>query len=230
MPQHYAISDIHGCINTFKTLLSDTMKVTPDDTIYLLGDYIDRGASSKQVLDMLMEMQKSYRHLYILRGNHEQMMLEASRSQRHYINWMMNGGGNTLKSFRLNYMEGIAATKKIPALYLDFIETMPWYLETAEFIFVHAGLNLTIADPFSDKESMLYLRDIPQGDQFLQGRKIIHGHTPQPPEKLKEALLSAERNHYNIDSGCVYDHPGLGYLSALDFNHMKLYSIKRCRE
>ena len=98
----YAIGDIHGCLDLLNKLL-DTIKAesAPDTPIIFLGDYVDRGRQSAQVLARLFELNTSEPEKYIcIMGNHEKMMLEfiddpLGRGAR----WLVNGGSDTLKSY-----------------------------------------------------------------------------------------------------------------------------------
>ena len=80
MPKRsFAITDIHGCANTLDALL-DQIGLSQSDHLYLLGDYIDRGPRSKEVLDILLALQRKQYPMTVLRGNHEQLFLDALQS------------------------------------------------------------------------------------------------------------------------------------------------------
>ena len=92
--RRFAISDIHGCIKTFKTLV-DRIEFSKEDTLYLLGDYIDRGPDSKGVIDHIWKIQEEGYRVHCLRGNHEQMLLEELKN----IKFWYQGEPAMLKSF-----------------------------------------------------------------------------------------------------------------------------------
>ena len=73
MSQRWIIPDIHGCAKTLKVLLENMLKVTKNDQLYFLGDYIDRGPDGKGVIDYLMHLQKEEYNVLLLKGNHEDM-------------------------------------------------------------------------------------------------------------------------------------------------------------
>ena len=73
---NYAISDIHGCYKTLQVLFQQLESISIDNKYYFLGDYIDRGPDSRKVLDFLMKLRNKNKDVVILRGNHEQMMLD----------------------------------------------------------------------------------------------------------------------------------------------------------
>jgi len=92
-----AIGDIHGCDFALATLL-DQVAPGQDDTLIVLGDVIDRGAGSKQVLDLLLDMSKRCRLIFI-RGNHEEMLIGAPESRGLRESWLQYGGTQTLFSY-----------------------------------------------------------------------------------------------------------------------------------
>jgi len=118
----YTISDIHGCLKTFEALL-DTIQFSKSDELYLLGDYVDRGPDSKGVFDLIWSLQEQGYQIQCLRGNHEQLLLDSSKSIQNDLIWKRNGGIQTLASFKSN------SVAEIPKKYLQFMEQMPLYFE-----------------------------------------------------------------------------------------------------
>lgn len=214
-----AISDIHGCIKTFKALLSK-LGFSKNDTLFLLGDYIDRGPDSKGVIDYIWELQSENYDVRCLRGNHDQMMLDALFSMKWQRTWLHNGGWTTIESFDAKLLS------EIPIQYFNFFKEMPYYFEEDEYLLVHAGLNFMEDDPLSDKEAMLWERnwDHKIDKEWLGNRIIIHGHTPIKKFKIEHSLLTLEETPViNIDNGCVYDRGELNNLCAFDMTNRKLY-------
>lgn len=75
MGNRWVIPDIHGCFKTFKSLVEREIGLTKEDTLYLLGDYIDRGENSKEVIDYIIHItEESYNVNYLI-GNHENIVL-----------------------------------------------------------------------------------------------------------------------------------------------------------
>ena len=202
----YAIGDIHGCAATFRKMLA-CIQMKKSDKMYLLGDYIDRGNDSKGVIDIILNMRKRGCHIHTLRGNHEQMLLEAYNEESKIPQWFKNGGEATLQSF------GITDIKKLPKKYLDFFQRTKYFIATNKFIFIRAGLNFRLDNPFLDKKAMLWSREEYFDYEKINYRILIHGHTPIPFEKIVKPP-----NDYkiNIDGGCVHNHkPFLGNLVAI---------------
>ena len=219
MTRKFAISDIHGCLQSFKALL-EQLDLQKTDQLYLLGDYIDRGPDSKGVIDYIWHLQEAGYEIYCLQGNHDVMLLRAAKSFTDNISWMQHGGEATLKSF------GVERATDIPRKYLSFLERLPQVFEIDNYILVHAGLNFRIPDPLEDAVSMLWIRDWYQAINYnwLGERYIIHGHTPMLRKDIEtmHADFKAKRV-LDIDGGCFFDIPGMGFLSALELGTHRIY-------
>lgn len=217
----WAITDIHGCALTFRALLR-RIQFSREDTLFLLGDYIDRGPRSKEVLDVIMELREADYTVECLLGNHDWVMLHALDEPytQEARNWKSRfGGQETLRSFRCN------SEQEVDAKYIDLLQSMDYYREYQDLILVHAGLNLTIANPWDDQEAMLWVRydDRELDTTWLEGRTIVHGHTPQPRRAIYDQLEQrAQVPLVSIDNGCVYDRPGMNHLCALNLDNMQL--------
>lgn len=203
--QIIAIGDVHGCAKTLKALWK---KLEPfkDYVHVFVGDYIDRGPDSKEVIDFLLSVKKERKSVF-LRGNHELMLLRALESGS-TENWMMNGGQTTLKSY------GERATMSdIPDNHIDFFKRTRLYFETDDYFFVHAGIppTLTIEESKEDESSHEYFY---WGREHINAftppweKTVVFGHTPQPFPIQQQKMIG-------IDTGCVYHRPGLGKLTAV---------------
>jgi serine/threonine protein phosphatase 1 len=215
-----AIGDIHGCVATFRELLYQ-IQLSKDDKLVLLGDYVDRGADSKAVLDMVIELSHNGYDVVPIRGNHEQMMIDTHRYPEKQWIWMQNGGWETVASFNCNNV------KEIPHLYIDFILNMPLYHEYENYLFVHAGFNEYAENPFEDEEAMLWSRIEQYHTERFTSMTVVHGHTPRPLQEIQGRLRGRRDGVVNLDTGCVFKgRPGLGFLSAYDFTNEQLYAIE----
>lgn len=164
-----AIGDVHGCYDALVEL-EKFAGFNPSDTIITLGDYIDRGPKSKEVLDWLISAYEKY-NLIALLGNHELMMDDAKFIPSALPFWEMNGGIQTLSSFGSD-IEGI------PKVYWDFLRDCKLFHETDSHIFVHAGLDPK--QPVQDqKENVLCWLRFGELKRHHSGKTIICGHTPQ---------------------------------------------------
>ena len=215
----FAVGDIHGCSDAFQKLVENEIEIKKSDKLILLGDYIDRGFQSKEVVDYIIDLQHKGFDIVPLMGNHEAMLLDTIDNKEHISRWIWNGGNKTLESFGVNSLEDL------DQLYKSFFKTLQYYYSFNDFLFVHAGFNDEIINPFSDKYQMIWARR----EKYLHGslidKTIVHGHTPITQTHCKEIIQSNSRV-INIDTGCVYtDRIGYGYLSALELYSMKLFQI-----
>ena len=220
MTRQIAISDIHGCVKTFQKLVLDKIELSKKDTLFLLGDYINKGPDSKGVIDFIFSLQEDGYQVKCLRGNHEQYLIDALQFSWEEIAYKNRGGLETLASFNAKTVHDI------PARYLDFIRSLSYYIELEKYLLIHAGLNFDLADPFKDDFSMLNIRNMEIANERIGNRTIIHGHVPTTYQEI-EASLSFENHHISIDAGCVYRHiHALNHLVALELKTRKLYIQK----
>ena len=226
MARRLVTGDIHGCYKTLKKLLEDKIGITKDDKLLFVGDFIDRGPSSREVLDYLIDLKWRGFDLRSVRGNHEEMMLKAFHDESFMHAWYNNGAEETLKSFQvpeelLFDFEGI---RQIPDRYVQFISNMPYYIEEDGFFICHAGLNFDAPDPLNDTQSMIWIRDFNYKAELISNRKLIHGHTPMPIVSLEYSLRDNSAKVINLDAGCVYKgYSGMGNLAALDLDNLRIY-------
>jgi serine/threonine protein phosphatase 1 len=221
MKRLIAISDIHGCFDTFYELLIGKIDLKKSDKLVLLGDYIDRGLKSKEVIDFIIDLQTTGFDVVPLRGNHEDMLIQSLKNNEMVALWYMNSGMITMESFGLTEISGFESR------YITFFENLSYFLTIDRFIFVHAGFNDGIPDPFSDTGTMLWECRKEYLNPVFEGKTIIHGHRPKTLEFVLNA--TAQRSGViPIDTGCIYDKElGYGILSALELNSMKLISLSR---
>jgi serine/threonine protein phosphatase 1 len=213
--RRFVIPDIHGCAETFRSLLYEVIRLKPGDALYILGDMIDRGPGSKAVIDEIIRLLERGFDITTLRGNHEEMLLNSCRDRDSFYLWLTNGGHATLASF------AIEDTCDLPDLYRDFLASLPLFWQLDDFVLVHACLNFLVDDPFSDNAVMLWSRHCKVDRQKIGGRRLVCGHTPQPLETI---LASIGTDRIMLDNGCVYGRQGgLGRLSAFELNTLTLF-------
>lgn len=220
----YAIGDIHGCNNTFQALLAQ-LPLQPGDDLILLGDLIDRGPDSKGVVDTVFRLREYGHAVHCLRGNHEQLLLNALDNPDTQDPWLINGGRQALESF------GVTAPNAIPEAYRDFFSSMLLWYESDGFLCIHGGLNFTLENPLEDSASLLWLRRWYDSVDYnwLAGRIILHGHTPVDMDIiLQQHRRLGQLQYLNLDNGCVYansniDREGLGRLVAFCLDSRELF-------
>ncbi len=216
----YVISDIHGCLKTFKSLL-DTINLRKNDQLFILGDFIDRGPNSKGVIDYIWNLLDLGYQIKCTKGNHDQMMCDARFSLELQRKWLFNGGTTTIDNFNADFIQDI------PPKYFRFFEDLPTFLEVDHYILVHAGFKFDMTNPFEEFNSILWERNWYENINYnwLKGRIIIHGHTPIQRKEMELMLREIDSNQYmNIDCGCVHKkvESGLGYLACLILNENRL--------
>ena len=206
--KYVAIGDIHGCAASFRALMDklEADNLLDDRVIVFVGDYIDRGPSSKEVIVDLLVLREKHECVF-LRGNHEQMMIKAF--DRDAIStWMLNGGEPTMKSYGENL-----EFSNIPSAHMEFIHRTFMYLDTEDYFFVHAGADpkKTIEENINHPNADLYFlwrRDHLQVMKTEWEKKVVFGHTPMENPYQFENMIG-------IDTGCVYKNSDLGKLTAV---------------
>jgi len=188
----YCIGDIHGRLDLLEELhgmiLKDSAGFDGTKAVVYLGDYIDRGAQSKQVLDLLIEQPLAdFESVHIL-GNHEHAMLDFLRNPDGIgAAWLSFGGqetclsygvkpGRIMKNTDLERLRGKLA-EKLPQSHLDFLNSMPLTHIEGSYCFVHAGIRPEESIEDQQAGDLLWIRE-----EFTLSRQrheyiIVHGHT-----------------------------------------------------
>ena len=164
MPKTYVMSDIHGRLEPLKSLLAQIPK---ESKIVFLGDYVDRGSQSREVVALV----RSLPNAVCLRGNHEDMVCAIDPR-----NWLANGGASTLMSYQ-NPMTGEV---DVDALVhdIEWFYDLPTTHSDAKRVYVHAGVDPSY-DLADQVERMTQWYRYPEGaDIGYRGLTVVHGHTP----------------------------------------------------
>lgn len=204
--KYVAIGDIHGCLQSLNGLLKKLEDYRDEYTFVFVGDYIDRGFDSKGVVQRLIAFREEQDCVF-LRGNHEQMLLDACYNDRLDM-WLMNGGKSTLSSYQATY-----DNLDFPEAHLEFFKSTKMYYDTDDYFFVHAGLSpdKTIAESIEEKklvQQFLWERSHLNAFDTPWEKTVVFGHTPRPHPIRKPNMIG-------IDTGCVYDSLGYGKLTAV---------------
>lgn len=194
----------------------DRIGLNADDELYLLGDFVDRGPRTRQLLDHVIELQESGYRVQALRGNHDQYMLDAvlRGGNRERKVWEDAGATSTRKSY--------GPKMRIDPVHLLWLHRLPYYILLDDYVLVHAGLNFRRRNPLKGKKAMLSIRRWYRHIDYdwLAGRTIVHGHTPLPRVQVESQADPGRRAYpvFDIDAGCFHTRPGMGHLCALDLD------------
>ena len=226
MKRRWVIPDIHGNVNTLKQLIENVIQLTKEDSLYFLGDYIDRGPDGKSVIDYIMSIQDQRYDVHYLIGNHEEFCIRSYELDQHrcfgkssiHKDWIRYGAKATLASF------GVKRPRNIDEKYIEWMRKGEYFIELDKFILVHAGLNFNIPNPFEDTNSMMWIRDFKVDIAKTGGKKIIHGHVPVEYSLIENLIRSNNYNFIALDNGVYYksSRDGFGNLMALNIDTMEL--------
>ena len=223
----FAIGDIHGCIKQLVTLqdkIFNYPKYNKDEDLLLyLGDYIDRGPSSKDVINHILQLQTEGIKSIFLMGNHEQFMTDFLFNKINNLsNWIINGADQTFKSYDIEVAEFIKdgfeddKIDKLRNIFLSkltkghvyFFKNLKLTYIMGDYLFVHAGINPEKSLSEQNKMDFLWSRSDKFFDKNFEFEKIIvHGHSPE-----KEVVNFPYR--INVDTGSFFS----GKLSCVHLN------------
>ncbi len=206
------IGDVHGHYETLLNLL-EFISLNQEDEVYFLGDLIDRGPESAQVVQFVMD-----NNYPCLMGNHEQMLIEAVGSGEIIANllqsWVYTGGYTTLLSYNHN----------IPHDHIEWMKNLPLYLDLGDLWLVHAGVNPSLPVEKQTSEECCWIRGPfhNMSRPYFPNKLIITGHTITftfPGAKAGQVV--AGPGWLDIDTGAY--HPRSGWLTAFDTTNNLVY-------
>jgi len=189
--RRFAISDVHGCFHTFSSLLKQ-IDLKKEDHLYLIGDMVNRGESTKEVLDLILQLKVEGFQLFYIRGNHEQIIINASKKSVAQRKRTLNA----CKATQL--LNG----SQVDERYLRLLKDSYHYLDIEDYFLVHAGFNFKLEKPFENKYQMLNIRAFKVKKKYLGNRKVVVGHTPKSLSIVITRIQKDKRKIF-IDNGCV---------------------------
>lgn len=205
-----AIGDIHGMAVLLKNLLIEIEIYLNNECkgeeykFIFLGDYVDRGPASCEVIKLIRSIDP-YK-IICLKGNHEEMMIEAAQNSASWDRFCLSGGVETLASYGGINEEFFEA--------INWMRSLPTFYEDQQRIFVHAGVDpdKTLSDQ-TDRDR-LWIRQRFISFQDLFPKYVIHGHTPTLKNPPFTGQAEVKDNRCNLDSGACYG----GALTAAFFS------------
>lgn len=218
MPRQLFIGDIHGHYAGLQALWA-LMAPTAADQVYCVGDLIDRGPRSAEVVEFV-------RHHVAgcVRGNHEQLLIDAlgevsgEQGTLALEGWLYSGGQATLKSYE--------ATPGLLEHHLQWIRQLPAYLDLGHLWLVHAGVNPALPLAQQSPYEMCWIRDPFHRSQtpYFPDKLIITGHTITFTfPTIDPGQVVSGKGWLDIDTG-VY-HSRSGWLTALDWDNQLVYQV-----
>jgi serine/threonine protein phosphatase 1 len=179
MSQTFVIPDIHGRLDLLDQALAEIAARSngAKDTIVAIGDYVDKGPASKDVIDRMMSGVDDKFALVTLKGNHDAMMIDALRDHSKMADWLAKGGDTALASYG-----GDAA--RVPRSHIDWLERLQLFHVDAHRLYVHAGIDPEAPLDHQREETLLwkrYPKGYPEGFGNLH---VVHGHDNDPDGPL----------------------------------------------
>jgi len=195
----FAIGDIHGCYDKLRRLMARIPYDPQQDTLVFLGDYIDRGARSREVLDYLCQIRRQAKNVFMLIGNHEHLMLEYHRTGDPALLPFLRhlGIDATFDSYGVGNPQALQEMLFLPEEHRRLLNSLLPYWETEDYIFVHAGLDRNIPLARHDISNLCETRSAFLADDHEYDKLVIFGHTP-----FDMPFVSPTR--IGIDTGAVY--------------------------
>lgn len=209
----YAVGDVHGRADLLRDLLARIeadWAASPSQTMRLLmlGDYVDRGAESKGVLDILVDLvAQGGDRMVAMKGNHEEALLGFLQDPTTGAAWAEHGGRETLVSYGVNPPRGRgdddawreardAFARVIPPAHLDFLRNLQLFATVGDYIFVHAGLRPGLPLDQQEEHDLLWIRK-----EFLDApawntQVVVHGHTPLAEPVIRPGRIGVDTGAY----------------------------------
>lgn len=205
----YAIGDIHGrydlMIDLLRRIEQHMRSLPPAKGVHILflGDLIDRGPDSREVLDYVHDLQQRSEQVIVLPGNHEDAMLRALDGDLSTLRiWLGVGGAETIRSFGLDvpsadddlraFLPKLAAA--IPREHVRWLKKLPVTAQSGDYFFCHAGIRPGVALKRQTRTDLLWIREDFLEDATDHGAVIVHGHSIS-------AEVQVRRNRIGIDTG-----------------------------
>lgn len=208
----YCIGDIHGrddlLRDAHQKIAADATGFTGKKTRVYLGDYVDRGMNSKEVLEILLANELTgFEQVYLL-GNHEQVLLEFLLTENSEVaqDWIRFGGLQTLLSYGVRVL-GIPTPREWPAVHAQFKEKLPeahlqflaslqLSYEVGGYFFVHAGIRPGVKLHQQLPEDMLWIRDEFLNSRACHGKIIVHGHSVTDEPDVRPNRIGLDTGAY----------------------------------
>ena len=210
----YAVGDIHGRLDLLQRMIavitadSIQTKTRERPLVVFLGDYIDRGAESRGVIDQIIDLRSQARfEVRCLKGNHEQALLQFLDDPGFGPSWVGHGGGPSLMSYGIappqmrSDEEGWEATRiafgaALPPHHLDFFQGLELCLVVGDYLFVHAGVRPGVPLEHQAEQDLLWIRGDFLNDPNGFEKMVVHGHTPVDRPYIGRSRIAVDTGAY----------------------------------
>ena len=226
----YAIGDIHGRIDLFDALLD---RIAQDEAsrsplprrLILLGDLVDRGPASAQVVERAMVLARSGEDVRFIKGNHEEVFIGAARGSTQTAGFFRRiGGMETLASYGLGADIGAAMDDDelarwmlahVPRDHVDFLDGFEDMLAIGDYLFVHAGIRPRVAQDAQIPADLRWIRGDFLTHRRMHARMVVHGHNITGD-------VDVQPNRIGIDTGAWRS----GRLTAIGLEHRQRWFLQ----
>ncbi|MFC4816214.1 metallophosphoesterase [Flavobacterium sp. GCM10023249] len=220
------IGDIHGGLKALQQVLNQ-VKITANDTLIFLGDYLDGWSESPQLLDFLIDLEKKYFCIF-MRGNHDELVLHWLQNNHDNPMWYNHGGESTVKAY-----ENCSESSK--EKHIDFLLKLKnYHIDEQNRLFIHAGFTNLKGVTIEHFPRMLYWDrtlwelalsldpSIPKDSPYFPKRlslyhEIYIGHTPVT--QIGQTIPVNKANVWNVDTGAAFKGP----LTVLDIDSKQFW-------
>jgi serine/threonine protein phosphatase 1 len=208
----YAVGDVHGRLDLLQQLLRQLeadvgSRGARSTRLILLGDLIDRGPHSRQVLELVRLMQMHNRgRVVVLCGNHEEMLLASADGHAEAQRlWLECGGDATLRSYGLDPLgfmslspekRGFTLQKEIGADMMDWLGSLPLSWRNGDYFFCHAGVRPGVRLENQRRQDLLWIRREFLDSQRHHGAVVVHGHCETSEVEVRKNRISVDTGAY----------------------------------
>jgi serine/threonine protein phosphatase 1 len=224
-----AIGDIHGQLDALNAVLRQLEARAAKSSanrklLIFLGDYIDRGFKSRQVVDRLVQGFPGF-EAHFLRGNHDETLLQFLEDATVAEAWKNYGGLETLASYGVSrtrtgdWRDSQAELReKLPPAHLTFYRDLEMHFRLGDYIFVHAGLRPGIPIESQSPHDMMWIRDDFLNSKADFGALVVHGHTPKAAPDLRPNRIGIDTGAYmtGVLTALVLEGDSQGFVTSRD--------------
>lgn len=221
MNKTFVIGDIHGGLKALVAVL-EKAKVTNNDTLIFLGDYVDGWSQSPEVLNFLIVLKEKINCVFI-RGNHDALLLNYLKTNTYKVEWFEHGGQSTIEAYKKINLQTITN-------HISFLENLQdYYIDSENRLFIHAGFTNLKGVEFEHFKPLFYwdrtlwetalslnpnllVDDVFYPSRLKIYKEIFIGHTPVT--KIGETIPVNKACIWNIDTGAAF----FGPLTIMDID------------